>query len=1158
LALRKLLTGSAGLIVLLVATALIVPSFIDWTGYKGRITAAIEDATGLSLAIDGDIGLTVLPSPTLAVSGLRIVGAGNFEFIQLPELRVKIGIRALLEGRIDVASVTLVKPLINLQIDENGASNWSVVASKGGSSGASGGGQSDSSENSDPAGFEFNISLSRLLIEDGSLRYRDLVGGHDETIDQINALVSATSLEGPFKVEANVTIRGQQLDVTLMSGRIESSRPISLDLVVKIQEPQTTMQFAGTVSALTNAGQLNGKLSAKGTNVGKIIAKHAGFVLPQFLSGEYSIETVVSASGEKVVLSDASLQLGESRANVSFDAQFGELLQANLAVMIANLNLDTFTAQAPATGSSSGAVGLAGVAFGTDQKAEQKTESAGDQSSEMAPFELPSSMTVNLNFGADVVQFRSGIIRDATLKAILRDGTIVVEQASAGLPGASSIALSGVVQPVEGKPQFDGALSATSDNLRGITDWLKIAPGVLPAGRLRNFSYKSLVKATPDALEISDINVELDATKFTGGLAVALRDRLAFGLRLDVDKFNLDPYLVRATDSVVPASSAPVKSQANVTDRAAENTSDTPGSIAFLDTFDANLDLRVGRLSVGGLVAEKVRADTTLVGGSLTIREASVGKVAGITSKMSGSVELISTNPTAALTFAVSSGDIEALGRLVGASLRVPKEVKHTASINGQLNGGLSDMVVKATVDVLGGMASVEGTIKNLVVDPTVDLGLAVNHPELGQVLKIAAPDYRPAASNLGPLAISLRVAGTQSSATFTALKGNAGPIAVQGDGSFKRGEKRPYIKANIATSELLLDLVLPIGTAPGARGSTQRTSATTGTTSSATGGSGAKSTSASRSEVSPALSFMTFADVELNGRMAALSKGRIRLDNPQFHLILKDGRLNVDRFTANAFGGVFESTLKVDSNHRDPRITSTVVAKDIQVRDLSKVLTDIDRVEGSISTAADFSAEGLTAERLLATLNGKGSVSGQIRVLTTEEEKTAAVAGSLIGTLLGNKVREIQLFTDIFSVMLESFGNRPAKLSGDYVVASGVVRSESVVLDGGSARAVTRGSADLPAWKIDAVTSVYQGEGTEPFVTATLSGPLDAPNIKLGGSALKPSNTTTQVNPLEKLLSGLLGGTLPKPSEKQSGQPQNAPKPEEILKNLLKGLGGG
>jgi len=1158
MALRKLLVGSAGLIGLLILTALIVPSFIDWIGYKGRITAAIEDATGLALVIDGDIGLTIVPSLTLAVSGLRVVGVGNSEFIQLPELRIKVGIWALLEGRIDVVSVILLKPLINLQIDENGTSNWSVVASNGGSGGTSGEVQSGLSENSDTAGSDFKISLSRLLIEDGSLRYRDLVGGHDETIDDINALVSANSLEGPFKVKANVTIRDHQLDINLTSGRIENGSQIPLDMVVKIQQPQTTMQFSGTLNALTNETQLDGKLIANGTNFSKLIEKHTEIVLPQFLSGEYSIESAVLASRESVVLSDALFQLGETRANMSFDAQFGELLQANLAVMIANLNLDHFKVQTLAKGSSSGAEGLAGVAVGIIQKADRKVESARDQFSETTPFELPSNMTVNFNFGADVVQFRSGIIRDATFKGILREGTIVIEQASVGLPGVSSIALSGVVKPVEGKPQFDGTLLATSGNLRGITDWLKFAPGVLSADRLRNFSYKSLVKATPDALEFTDINVELDASKITGGLVVALRKRLALGLRLDVDKLNLDPYFVRSAGGVVPTSSVPMKSQVHVTDRAAVNTANIPSSIALLDSFDANFDLRVGRLSVGGLVVEKVRADTTLIGGSLTIREASVGKIAGIAGKMSGSVELISTNPTAALTFVVSSGDVEAFSRFIGSGLRLPKGIKRTVSVNGQLNGGLTNMVVKATADVLGGMVEVEGSIKNFVVDPTFDLGLAINHPDLGQVLKISAPDYRPAASNLGPLAISLRVAGTQSSAAFTALKGNVGPIAIQGDGIFKRGKTRPDIIVNIATSELFLNLILPVGTAPRVQGLIQRRSVEAITASSATGSSGAKPISTFRSETSPTLSFMTFADVELNGRMTALSKDRIRLDDPQFHLILKDGKLNVDQFTANGFGGTVELTLKVDSNHRDPRIMSTVVAKDIQVRDLSNVLLDFDRVEGPISTTANFSAEGLTVEGVLATLNGKGSISGQIRVLTTKEEQTAAVAGGLISSLLGNMMREVQPFTDIFGVMLESFGNRPAKLSGEYFMTNGVIRTEAVVLDSGSARVVTRGSADIPAWKIDAIASVYQGKGTVPFVTATLSGPLDTPNIKLGGNELKRRNNMTQVNPLEKLLPKLLGGTQLQPSEKQSGQPQNILKPEDILKNLLKGFGGG
>jgi uncharacterized protein involved in outer membrane biogenesis len=58
---KKLFVGFAGLVVVLVAAALIVPSFINWNEYKGEITAEVEKRTGRTLVIGGDIGLTLLP-----------------------------------------------------------------------------------------------------------------------------------------------------------------------------------------------------------------------------------------------------------------------------------------------------------------------------------------------------------------------------------------------------------------------------------------------------------------------------------------------------------------------------------------------------------------------------------------------------------------------------------------------------------------------------------------------------------------------------------------------------------------------------------------------------------------------------------------------------------------------------------------------------------------------------------------------------------------------------------------------------------------------------------------------------------------------------------------------------------------------------------------
>src|SRR3546814_2064007 len=113
----------AGLVVLLIAGVLIAPSFVDWKAYKGQIAAAVRDATGRELTIAGDIDLAVLPTPALAASRVRLAsipGAANPDMLSLEAMRVRISVGALLRGQIAVESVTLVKPVIALEVTEDG------------------------------------------------------------------------------------------------------------------------------------------------------------------------------------------------------------------------------------------------------------------------------------------------------------------------------------------------------------------------------------------------------------------------------------------------------------------------------------------------------------------------------------------------------------------------------------------------------------------------------------------------------------------------------------------------------------------------------------------------------------------------------------------------------------------------------------------------------------------------------------------------------------------------------------------------------------------------------------------------------------------------------------------------------------------------------
>ena len=63
---NKLLVGFAVLVVVIVAALLIGPSFVNWNDHKAEIIAAVRDATGRELTIEGNISLKIIPAPALS------------------------------------------------------------------------------------------------------------------------------------------------------------------------------------------------------------------------------------------------------------------------------------------------------------------------------------------------------------------------------------------------------------------------------------------------------------------------------------------------------------------------------------------------------------------------------------------------------------------------------------------------------------------------------------------------------------------------------------------------------------------------------------------------------------------------------------------------------------------------------------------------------------------------------------------------------------------------------------------------------------------------------------------------------------------------------------------------------------------------------------
>ena len=237
---RKVLIGLFILVFVLAAAVFIGPSLVDWNDYKDQIAEAVEQETGRDLAIDGDISLTLLPAPALSVKGVRfanVEGAENPDMASLRSLDVLVAFAPLLEGRIQVQSLELVEPTIRLEVLPDGRQNWAFDPPDDGGAGAGGDGG--------PGGFGSDVRFDRIAITGGTVIYRDHTTGREERIEDLDARITANSLEGPFSVEGDASYRGIGIGFDGGTGRLAPQGRMPLNLAVTLDEAEGELRFNG-------------------------------------------------------------------------------------------------------------------------------------------------------------------------------------------------------------------------------------------------------------------------------------------------------------------------------------------------------------------------------------------------------------------------------------------------------------------------------------------------------------------------------------------------------------------------------------------------------------------------------------------------------------------------------------------------------------------------------------------------------------------------------------------------------------------------------------------------------------------------------------------------------------------------------------------------
>ncbi len=246
-ALRIGLVIIAIVIVLVIGAGAVFVLTFNPNELKPRIIAAVKQATGRDLVLQGNIGLRLSLRPTAEVSGVSLSNAPGFsppEMATLQTLYLQLAVLPLLRHRIEINRLVLVQPEIHLQTNAQGKSNWGFTPQATAPAVVS----TRASQKSTPT----RLSVAAVEIINGVVTYRDDRTGRTTTLSIQQFTSTAASPGAPLHINLDADYDGTGFSLAGIVGSL-----------ARLQDPSSTTPWPLDVTLTAAAAKVgvNGTLT---------------------------------------------------------------------------------------------------------------------------------------------------------------------------------------------------------------------------------------------------------------------------------------------------------------------------------------------------------------------------------------------------------------------------------------------------------------------------------------------------------------------------------------------------------------------------------------------------------------------------------------------------------------------------------------------------------------------------------------------------------------------------------------------------------------------------------------------------------------------------------------------------------------------------------
>jgi AsmA protein len=306
-----IIIGSVGA----VAALLAVPFLLPLDTYRAPIERTASAALGREVHVRGSMGFTVYPQIGISLSDVSVANARGARHPQMVEVKsVVVGAKLmpLLSRRLEITEVVLQNPVIHLEVNRDGASNWQL-------------GNSNQAKPGETNSRIASVGVGRLRVDGGEVTY-DAASGTSQTIKDVSLtlampLSTATNVRVPLVFNGGFTYNNQPLR---LNGRVES-----FDALMRAQPTQARLvvgsnivnaEFQGTLAA---DGRISGPLKLGAHSV-RSLAAWVGHPLPAGNGfGLMALEGQFSAADGVYSLRQTQLRFDSMsmNADLSFDSK---------------------------------------------------------------------------------------------------------------------------------------------------------------------------------------------------------------------------------------------------------------------------------------------------------------------------------------------------------------------------------------------------------------------------------------------------------------------------------------------------------------------------------------------------------------------------------------------------------------------------------------------------------------------------------------------------------------------------------------------------------------------------------------------------------------------------------------------------------------------